>query len=194
MSRQHVFLVAAAILGSGPIQAQGLGLGRPGAYSSGMGGPMNFLSIAPSSGFTSPSYSGYSRFDNYGFGPYSGLYGYPTSTYYWGYPYDERPRYSLGHYLPASVVRQPDNRATIRLQAPTADAEVWFDCEKTSQTGTIRDYYSPPLTPGKSYVYRIRVRWLENGKPVEKERTIHVRANTRQDVDFAKTAARAGTP
>jgi uncharacterized protein (TIGR03000 family) len=201
MKQQRGFLpIAAAIaaalaFGTGPVRAQGgsgiggQGLGGVNAGDPGMGGPMNSLWNAPASGRTDPWSGSYGGYNSYGFRLYSGLYGYPTNTYWWGYPYDEPPRYSLGRALPSSVVQQPDNRARIRLEVPAANAEVWFDGEKTSQIGLIRDFYSPPLTPGKSYTYHVQVRWLDNGKPVEQERAIHVQANTRQEVNFGKTAA-----
>jgi uncharacterized protein (TIGR03000 family) len=98
--------------------------------------------------------------------------------------------YSRGYYyVPSDELRVPDDRARIRLRVP-ADAEVWFEGLKTTQTGTVRDYFSPTLTPGNSYTYRIRVRWMDQGKPVERERDVHVRANSRQEEDFNK--ARGG--
>ena len=73
-------------------------------------------------------------------------------------------------YRPAS-----DNRAHIWLRVP-ADAQVWFDGRATKQTGLLRLYDSPPLAPGKKFVYEVRVRWMKDGKPIEQNRRITVEA------------------
>ena len=78
--------------------------------------------------------------------------------------------------LPGSDYRPPsDNRAHIWLRVP-ADAKVWFNGQTTTQTGTLRLYNSPELTPGKKYHYEIRVRWMKDGKPIEEKRRIEVEA------------------
>jgi uncharacterized protein (TIGR03000 family) len=71
------------------------------------------------------------------------------------------------------------------LRVP-ADAEVWFDGEPTKQTGTLRHFTSPPLTPGKRFVYEIRARWTRDGKPAEETRRLHVHANEWLNLDFTK--------
>jgi uncharacterized protein (TIGR03000 family) len=75
-----------------------------------------------------------------------------------------------GSYTPAA-----DNRAHISLRVP-ADAQVWFDGKATTQAGTVREFDSPPLTPGKGFVYEVRVRWMKDGKPIEEKRRIKVQA------------------
>jgi uncharacterized protein (TIGR03000 family) len=128
-----------------------------------MGGPLDFLSSAPAS-----SGIGYGGYPGCGPGFYGGGYGFPGHGYGWGYsPYGVFDYYR-GYYLSPEPVREPDHRAQIRLRVP-ADAEVWFDGQKTTQTSEYRDYYSPPLTPGKGYTCQVRVRWVEVGKPVERE-------------------------
>jgi uncharacterized protein (TIGR03000 family) len=56
--------------------------------------------------------------------------------------------------------------ATVLVSVP-AGAELWFDGQKTAQTGPERTFRSPPLPPGKAYVYTVRARWTEGGKPRE---------------------------
>jgi uncharacterized protein (TIGR03000 family) len=77
----------------------------------------------------------------------------------------------------------PDNKAHIWLRVPE-DATVWVDGVKTKQTGEARHFYSPPLTPGKKYTYKMRVRWEKDGEPVEKTQKIavHAGANVRLDL------------
>jgi uncharacterized protein (TIGR03000 family) len=83
-----------------------------------------------------------------------------------------------GPHLPSS-----DNKAYIWLSVP-ADAQVWFDDDKTKQTGEFRHFYTVPLTPGKPHVYVLRIRWMKDGKPVERTRRITVHARDRIHLDF----------
>jgi uncharacterized protein (TIGR03000 family) len=78
-----------------------------------------------------------------------------------------------------------DNAAHIRMKVP-ADAEVWFEGVKTTQTGPVRDFVSPPLDTGKSCFYQVRTRWTENGRMVEQTRKVNVRANAWIVVDFTR--------
>jgi len=76
-----------------------------------------------------------------------------------------------------------DNTARVTVVVPEG-AELWFNGAKTNQTGKRREFATAPLTPGKEYRYRIKARWMEDGKPVELTQTIRVRANSLQTVDF----------
>jgi uncharacterized protein (TIGR03000 family) len=77
----------------------------------------------------------------------------------------------------------PPEPAEIEVRVP-AGAELWFNGEKTTQTGSVRQFRSPPLEPGARYAYDIKARWTENGKEVE--RTLHVplTAGARQKATF----------
>jgi uncharacterized protein (TIGR03000 family) len=78
---------------------------------------------------------------------------------------------------------RPDNRAHIWLRVP-ADAEVWFEGNKTKQTGTQRYFFSPPLAGGKKYSYQVQVRWSKDGKPAERKQQIDVRAGDSLRLDL----------
>jgi uncharacterized protein (TIGR03000 family) len=71
----------------------------------------------------------------------------------------------------------------INLRVP-ANAEVWFDGSKTSQTGRLRSFVSPPLQPGRNYAYEIRARWMQSGRMAEETRRINVRAGDRDNLKF----------
>jgi uncharacterized protein (TIGR03000 family) len=73
-----------------------------------------------------------------------------------------------------------------------ANAKVWFEGVKTSQTGSVRDYVSPSLDPGKTFDYQIRVRWTENGHRVEQQRKVTVRPNGRTVVDLTSPTSGPG--
>ncbi len=82
----------------------------------------------------------------------------------------------------------PDNAAHLQLLVPQ-NAEVVFNGDATTQTGTTREFVSPPLTPGKVYDYTVLVRYTgADGKPVSDRRVIHVRANDWFSVDFTRPA------
>lgn len=74
----------------------------------------------------------------------------------------------------------------IRIRVP-ANAKITFDDTPTVQTGTERYYYSPPLEPGRSFVYRVRAQWDENGKPVDQTRMVSVRAGDQVNLNFDTT-------
>jgi len=83
-----------------------------------------------------------------------------------------------------------DNTALINVRVPP-NAEVWFDDQKTSQTGSFRSFISPPLNPDGDFVYHIRVRWTEDGRQVDKTRRIDVHAGDRLFVNLSPGQYRA---
>jgi len=76
------------------------------------------------------------------------------------------------------------------LQVP-ADAQVWFDGEKTTQTGALRHFVSPPLPPGRAYTYEVRVAWKEGGREVTESRRLSVRAGDHVSASFPVAAKQA---
>jgi uncharacterized protein (TIGR03000 family) len=80
----------------------------------------------------------------------------------------------------------PSNAVLIGVQVP-ANALIWFDDHKTSQTGQEREFMTPALKPGR-HRYRVRARWTDtNGKTVSRTRTIAVRPGERIGVSFFET-------
>ena len=66
-----------------------------------------------------------------------------------------------------------------------ANAEVWVEGDKTSQTGAVRHFSSPALTPGKTFTYDLRARWTgADGKAVDRTKQVKVQAGARVGVDF----------
>ena len=45
-------------------------------------------------------------------------------------------------------------------------------------------FQSPPMEPGGDYRYVVTARWMENGKMVEQERDVPVKAGQEVTVDF----------
>jgi uncharacterized protein (TIGR03000 family) len=63
--------------------------------------------------------------------------------------------------------------AYITVTVP-ASATVWFNGYRTTSRGPVRQFRSPPLTPGRRYDYEIRARWTEGGRSVTETKQITV--------------------
>jgi uncharacterized protein (TIGR03000 family) len=124
-------------------------------------------------GFSGRSYYGPSYYGPVSFQPY--YYAVPVPYYV---PTPEPYRYQTTY--PAE--EQP---ATITLRVPAA-AQVFFDGDKTRQTGAVRSYLSPPLRPGPSYRYSVRVEWKEGGRARSQTRSLYVHAGDQVHVSFGQ--------
>jgi uncharacterized protein (TIGR03000 family) len=178
-----------------------------GTYAAGaVGGRYAYGSVYAGRGFGPYGYRGYYPYGFYGFGLGFGLgyaYGagwyYPYSMYAAGWnPYaggaapTSAAYYSpdaavapetAGEETPASPPR--DGAAHLLLRVPV-DAEVWFDGNKTQQTGVDREFVSPKLEQGKTYTYEVVARWKEGDRPVEQKRKLRVFANMWAAVDLTE--------
>jgi uncharacterized protein (TIGR03000 family) len=76
-----------------------------------------------------------------------------------------------------------DQPVVILMSVP-ADAEIWFDGTKTTLTGSLRRFVSPPLASGRAFVYQVRVRSQAAGRTIDDTRRVTVRAGERLAVDF----------
>jgi uncharacterized protein (TIGR03000 family) len=158
-----------------------------------------------------PGYGGYyGNYSGYGYGStyynpgYSGYRNWGSYPGYYGYSSDYRsPAYSSGSYnFPAGTYYQsayPSNyatpmaassadqanstAATVRVQVP-ANAQVWFGDHQTQQTGPNRLFVSPPLQANRDYSYTLRARWMDNGREVDRTRTVKVQPGATVDVNF----------
>ncbi|HEY8503457.1 MAG TPA: TIGR03000 domain-containing protein [Gemmataceae bacterium] len=118
-----------------------------------------------------------------GFGYYGGYYPDPFAAplYPPQPPAVQRPpalpeRSPSNPLTPPTSVTPGDDRASLTLRVPPA-AEVWIDGEPMAdQTGAVRQFVTPPLDPGKTYTYEVRVRWMAGDQPREQVRTITFRA------------------
>jgi uncharacterized protein (TIGR03000 family) len=164
--------------------------------------------------------SPYVHHGSYGYtSPYYGSYGY-TSPYYGAYPYAaSSPTYNSGYsglysdqaanyagdttavapstgsyqafYSPTLVATPSDPLAHVTVKVP-ADADIWIEDTATTSTGPVREFDSPPLTPGSRYSYEVRARWNENGHEVTQTQHLEVTAGAHVSVSFPvapKTAA-----
>jgi len=126
-----------------------------------------------------------------GFYPYYGsyAYGYPYYGYsnpdygsYYGPNYAApegiAPSTSASAYPPAEPAPVPNAISTARItvQLP-ADARLWIDGQPTQQAGSVRTFETPTiLEPGRTYSYKLRAEWVENGQPIVRERDVSFQA------------------
>jgi uncharacterized protein (TIGR03000 family) len=79
-------------------------------------------------------------------------------------------------------------QALIDVRVPAADAEVYFEGTNTRQSGVRRLFQSPAVPTGATLYYKIHARWKQpDGKVVDQERSVGVRAHETTVVDFGST-------
>jgi len=83
-----------------------------------------------------------------------------------------------------------DAPVTITMMLP-ADAQVWFDDTKTTQTGSYRRFVSPPVPAGHTYTYHVRIASASNPAR-DATRTLTVRAGDRINLDLRGAASQGG--
>lgn len=76
--------------------------------------------------------------------------------------------------------------ATVTVTVPES-ATVLLDGSPTTQTGTQRQFVTPPLAPGKNFYYDIEARWAAaDGRPVDHTKKVLVTAGANVQVNFVK--------
>jgi uncharacterized protein (TIGR03000 family) len=157
-------------------------------------------------------HGGYLYYPFYGY-PYSYGY-YPYSYGYNPYPYGYYPDYSSDsgdsswypgldeEYSPGSTAgftsvsplpgnsqepspsAQADTTAHVTARVPVG-ADVWINGLKTYSEGPVREFQSPPLTPGQQYTYEFQARWKDDdGREVTQSQQVAVTAGAHARVDF----------
>jgi uncharacterized protein (TIGR03000 family) len=135
---------------------------QPGASQQGW--PLNYPSGSSSFPWNSPGYQGYSE-------PGSALQ--PISGA--AAPMAQPEKYEVYvNAMPMENTVDP-NAVTLVAHVPE-NAQVWVEGNATTSRGGLRTYQSPPLAPGKTYSYTVRVAWVENGKVVSQTRHVPVKA------------------
>jgi uncharacterized protein (TIGR03000 family) len=138
--------------------------------------------------YATPAYSSYSTPGYSYYTPQYASTAYYAPEFYYGSPGVMR---SSAYYSPATTtdeeVTTRDDAAHLRVRVP-ADADLWFQGIPMQRSGSVRDFVSPRLNPGKKYTYDIEARWMEGDRAVDVKRTITVRANDWLDVDLMRPA------
>jgi uncharacterized protein (TIGR03000 family) len=111
----------------------------------------------------------------------------PARSYQSSYGYSSLPARSADYRSPYAIVGYADgSKARIQVRVPDSDAEVWFEGAKRTDTGTVRTYTTPSLTPGAKYAYTIRARWREGDRTVERTTDVYFKAGQEAVVDFRR--------
>ncbi len=108
-----------------------------------------------------------------------------TPSYTYGTPLDNTERVGPPLAGSPSDVAAP---ATLTVRLP-ADAKLSIQGAPTTSTKNVRTFISPPLQPGKAYEYTLRATVTRDGKPVERTRTVKVRAGQQNEVIIDLPAA-----
>lgn len=182
----------------------GWGYSNPGHYgygnnywNGGYGYGNNWYGQGYSSNYYSPWNTGYNSWytpRSYAWDYYPGDY-YSNSGYYSDYEpnyyYSQTPYYQQRQGYTSFYPQNQDqnisrNAALVHVRVPD-NAELWFGGEKTSQTGSMRDFVTPDLGQNKDYFYTLKARWTDrDGKSVERTRRVTVRPGARVMVDFMR--------
>ena len=150
------------------------------AYYGGYRSPYARNGYLPYYGSYSPNFYDVPTYDS-GYSPlYYGdtTYGPPSSDTYQTY------------YPPPAIAIPSDTSAHISVTVP-AGAEIWFDGTATTTTGKVRQFNSPPLTPG-NHSYEIRARWSEDGHDVTQSQRVEVTPGAHVNVGFPVPSAVLG--
>jgi uncharacterized protein (TIGR03000 family) len=112
-------------------------------------------------------------FDAYRIWPYN-PYPAPSS------PFAATSYMPLSYESPLASSALFDN-TTITVRVP-ANAEVWMQGKKMSETGTERRFTLPALDPQATYDYDVRVTWSDNGRKVSDDHHLKIRAGDHQSI------------
>lgn len=80
----------------------------------------------------------------------------------------------------------PDSRsAEITLNVPL-DALIFIDGRRTYNSGMTRRFVTPPLTPGHTYFYEVKVTWIDGSRAREITRHVSFRAGERIVLNYSQ--------
>lgn len=143
---------------------------------------------------TNPSYFGGGNYThNYAYTRGTGVADFPGNVpgprqipdrrpVFTSYPENGEFYVRAGQVVPETTLN-PSVTGRFQVEVPP-EAQVWIEGKPTNQVGAQRAFASPPLQPGKTYLYEIKARWLENGKPIEQTQTIALQIGTNGNVKF----------
>jgi len=163
----------------------GISIGQPNYYGGNNYGGNRYGSPYYNQGYGYQGYPGYYRpygYNSYGYSPYN------QGSYYYSQPAPVyiTPVTNQSYYPPETVTPAPAAApATVEVRVP-ADAELWFDGTKTSQTGSQRIFATPPLPPGQAFTYEVRATWMSGGAPMSQIRKVQVQAGQTSVVTFTE--------
>jgi len=114
-------------------------------------------------------------------------------------PSPGRPQQKIEEFDPPAKNLRPaadaPTKATpgkVEVKVPDG-AEVWFDGVKSSETGSVRQFESPPIEPGETRACKVRARWKGAAQDTDEIRHVTLRPGQRLTVDLMPRVG-AGTP
>ena len=119
----------------------------------------------------------------YSYGTRGGQYYQTVPSYYYTTPgYTGVPESVVAPAVYAPT--ETSNIATLMVQLPTSEAQLWLNDNLTTPVGMDRQYQSPPLDSAKNYSYTVKIRWMEDGKVMEKSKDVKVEPGKTSTVSF----------
>ncbi len=139
-------------------------------------------------GYGLPGYGGYGSYSGYGLASYPGYdSGYSPSYYTGSAPVTTDYQSFYPPDTAAPTILPSSSTALIRVHA-VPGAQLWFNDVATTQSGRVRTFTTPELQQGRTYEYEVRVRWMENGGPVERTKTIDLTPGRVIDLDLTPSS------
>lgn len=87
--------------------------------------------------------------------------------------------------IAAALEGADDLRARLEIYVPAEGAQAYIDDVVTRQTGTRRQFVTPPLEAGKTYSLKVRAVWTdEKGQRQDVTRVLEIRAGESRRADF----------
>jgi uncharacterized protein (TIGR03000 family) len=87
--------------------------------------------------------------------------------------------------------RDSENDVTLIVLTPP-EAIVWINGQRTSQTGSHREFVSAGPAPGRIYTFHVRAQWTSaGGNSIDISRTVSLVASEKRTIDFATNPAEA---
>jgi len=93
---------------------------------------------------------------------------------------------ALGFATSSATAQRPvksDEPARLVVYVPSA-AQITIDGHKTTSTGDVRRFTSPPLSKGKGFTYKVKAIWKEDGQEVVREQDARVEAGKETVLDL----------
>jgi len=86
----------------------------------------------------------------------------------------------------------PEDARVVHISVRVSpNAEIWFDGEKTTQSGNRREFVTPAIASDGECNYAIRARWTEDGREVDQTRNVSFHAGDRLTVKFTTPQAKS---
>jgi uncharacterized protein (TIGR03000 family) len=86
-------------------------------------------------------------------------------------------------FYPNTTMANQNNEATIVVHVPQ-EATLTIDGQPTQSRSDTRTFLSPELQPGKVYTYTIHGEMNRDGRNLQTDRTVEVRAGQRSEVNL----------